>query len=103
MMRRSAALSSKGRDVAKPRGGFLQINDKVKILAETLSLTACLCVCADVFYSLKAVFNHAIAPLCPSGGPCEKGNQKSVRGAAFINNTIAVHTLYGSPGSTMDG
>jgi hypothetical protein len=58
LMRRSAALSSKGRDGLEPRGGFLQINDKVKILAETLSLTAYLCIDADVFYRLKAVLKQ---------------------------------------------
>ncbi|MDP9837203.1 hypothetical protein J2T09_001955 [Neorhizobium huautlense] len=58
--RRFTPLSSKGRDRAEPRIRFLQINDKVKILVETLRLAAHLCIVADVNLRLKRLFNQGI-------------------------------------------
>ncbi len=59
-MRRFTPLSWKSRDGPKPRIRFLQINDKVKILAETLRWRARIRVVANVDYRLKNLFNQEI-------------------------------------------
>ena len=67
---RFTPLSSKGRDEAEPRIRFLQINDKVKILAETLRWRTRIRVVANVDYRLKNLFNQEIgrAPVVQKRG-----------------------------------
>jgi hypothetical protein len=79
LRRRFTPLSSKGRDEAEPRIRFLQINDKVKILAETLSPALRLCVNTYVYLRLKTVLNQSIGPVPARSGKRKKKIQICLR------------------------